>query len=128
MNYLTRRLALASFCLFVLCSATRLHAQGTSVTPTTLSFGNQPEGTTSTAQMLTVKNTGTASITVTSVTAPAPFAAGTGCNNKKLAPNGSCSINVTFKPTAPGPATATLTVNFAASVAKQTVPLSGTGT
>jgi MBG domain/Bacterial Ig-like domain (group 2)/Abnormal spindle-like microcephaly-assoc'd, ASPM-SPD-2-Hydin/Kelch motif/Galactose oxidase, central domain len=128
MSRLTRRLVLASVCLLVLGSATDLRAQGTSVTPTTLPFGNVLVGTTSVAQPVTVKNTGTVSITVTSVTAAPPFAAGTACNNRKLAPNGSCTVNVvTFKPTAPGSATAVLTVTFAAPIASQTVSLSGTG-
>ncbi len=123
-----RRLILATVCMLGLGTAPHLRAQGTSVTPTTLNFGNQLVGTTSAAQMVTVKNTGTASITVTSVTAPAPFAAGTACNNKKLAPNGSCIVNVvTFKPTASGSATAMLTVAFAASIASQTVSLNGNG-
>ena len=134
MNCMTRRPALASFCLFVLCSATHLHAQGTSVTPTTLSFGSQLVGTTS-AQMLTVKNTGTASITVTSVTitsvtppppATAPFTAGMNCVTK-IAAGKSCTFNVRFAPTAMGQVSATLKVNFAAPVATQTASLSGTG-
>jgi len=127
MSGLTRRLALASFCLMLLSSATQLHAQGTSVSPSSINFGNELVGTTSGAQMVTVKNTGTTSVTITSVTAPSPFSAGTACNSKKLAPNATCSFNVTFKPTAPGLATGTLTVAFAAPIASQTVSLSGTG-
>jgi hypothetical protein len=127
MSGLTRRLALASFCLLLLSSATQLHAQGTSVSPSNVNFGNQLVGTTSSAQTVTVTNTGTTSVTITSVTAPSPFSAGTACNSKKLAPNATCSFNVTFKPTAPGLATGTLTVAFAAPIASQSVSLSGTG-
>ena len=123
----TRRLALVTFCLLLLGSATQLHAQGTTVSPSSINFGNQLVGTTSPATAVTVKNTGTTSITVTSVTAPSPFSAGTACNSKKLAPNATCSFNVTFKPMAPGFATGTLTVAFAAPIASQTVSLSGTG-
>ena len=123
----TRRLALVTFCLLLLGSATQLHAQGTTVSRSSIDFGNQLVGTTSPATALTVTNTGTTSITVTSVTAPSPFSAGTACNSKKLAPNATCSFNVTFKPMAPGFATGTLTVAFAAPIASQTVSLSGTG-
>jgi hypothetical protein len=48
--------------------------------------------------------------------------------DSSVAVNGSCTIHVTFSPTAPGSRSATLTVNDNASGSPQTVSLSGTGT
>jgi MBG domain/Putative Ig domain/Abnormal spindle-like microcephaly-assoc'd, ASPM-SPD-2-Hydin/Galactose oxidase, central domain len=129
MKAIARLLGWSTFSLplLVLGLAPQLHAQGTSVSPSSINFGNQLVGTTSAAQMVTVKNTGTTAVTITSATAPAPFAVGANCNGRKLSANASCTFNVTFKPTASGAASATLTVAFASPVASQTVSLSGTG-
>jgi hypothetical protein len=127
MSNLMRRLAPISFFALLAGLGPQLYAQGTSVSPSSILFGNQLVGTTSPPEKVTVKNTGTTAVTITSVTAPSPFAAGTACNNKTLAANAMCTFNVTFKPTASGPASATLTVSFAAPTASQTVSLSGTG-
>jgi MBG domain-containing protein/HYDIN/CFA65/VesB family protein/centrosomal CEP192-like protein len=136
MSSLMRRLTPISFCLLFMALVPLLpaHAQGTSVTPTTISFGNQLVGTTSAPQMVTVKNTGITAVTVTSVTivsvtppppATAPFTALTNC--AKIAAGKSCTFNVKFAPTAMGQVTAKLTINFASPVAAQTVSLGGTG-
>ena len=44
-----------------------------SVTPSVLYFNNQPQGTTSAAQAVTIKNTGTSSFNIESIAAAAPF-------------------------------------------------------
>jgi len=103
-----------------------VHAQGTSVTPTTLNFGNQLVGTQrcSAGDREKYRNH---HCNNHDATAPAPFAAGANCNGRKLSAGSSCMFNVTFKPTAPGAAAATLAVAFAAPLASQAVSLSGTG-
>src|ERR1700731_2149940 len=129
MKAIARLLGWSTFSLplLVLGLAPQLHAQGTSVSPSSVNFGDQLVGTTSAPQKVTVKNTSNTSVTMTNATAPAPFSAGTACNNKTLAAGAMCSFNMTFKPTASGSAAATLTVSFASPVAAQTVSLSGTG-
>ena len=78
-----------------------------SVTPATdLAFGNQNTGTTSTAQAITVSNTGTLPLVVSGVTVTGTDAASftatpvAGCAS--MAPGASCTVNVTFAPTTAG--------------------------
>ncbi len=96
-------------------------------TPTTLSFGNQAVGSTSAAQSVTVKNTGTVAATVSSISAAAPFAQTNTCGTS-VAAGATCTVSVTFKPTANGAASTNLTIVSNASDPTLTVGLSGTGT
>jgi sugar lactone lactonase YvrE len=94
------------------------------VTPASLSFSSQVEGTTSNAKRVTVQNTGTGPMQVTSVTATAPFSQTNTCN-VSIAPGFSCTVSVTFAPIAVGSASGTLTITDNAGT--QTVPPSGNG-
>jgi hypothetical protein len=103
-----------------------------SLSPTSLSFGSITVGSTA-IQTLTIKNTGsvavtftTGGITLTGANAAA-FSKTTTCGSS-LVVGGSCSITLTFKPTAAGSDVATLSIADNASGAPQTVPLSGSGT
>src|SRR5437660_414005 len=96
-------------------------------------FGNQNVGTTGAAQAVTLSNpTGTA-LTITSIgftgTNPGDFGQTNNCplSPSTLAANGTCTINVTFTPTATGSRSATLTVTDNASNSPQTAGVSGTG-
>jgi hypothetical protein len=102
------------------------------VTPTSLAFGNQATGTTSTAQALTLHNTGTGSLTTIAVAVTAPFSrpagvAGGTCGTI-LAAAATCTINVVFSPTAAGAATGTATITGSVTVSGSPVSLTGTGT
>jgi hypothetical protein len=77
-----------------------------------LNFGSQTTGTTSSAQTITVTNTGTATLTITGVAATGDFAA-SGCVTS-LAAGASCTLSVTFTPSAAGSRRGT--VAFAANV------------
>jgi subtilisin family serine protease len=104
-----------------------------SLSPPNLSFGDQVVSTTSSAQPLTVTNTGTATLTISSVSVvganPGDFAkASDGCSGVNVAPNNNCVISVTFRPTVEGPRSATLSISNNASGSPHTLPLSGTGT
>ena len=95
-----------------------------------VSFGAQVTNTSS-AQMLTVSNTGNAPLTISSINVSgglgsAQFTSTTTCP-ASLAPGGSCVITVTFLPTSTGAKAATLNVNVLAPATSQHVPLSGTG-
>ena len=97
--------------------------------PTSLSFADQEVSTTSPAQTVTLTNAGTAPLTLASLTTSGDFAHTHDCplDPATLAAGASCSIAITFTPTAPGPHSGTLTVTDDAPDSPQTLPLSGTG-
>ena len=102
-----------------------------SFTPPSISFPNQQVGTTSGPQTLTLANTGTAPLTISSI---APTGTNAGdfqlINNNcitTVAPNVTCTLQVTFTPTGVGPRSASLTFTDNAPNSPQSVPLSGTG-
>ncbi len=98
---------------------------------TSLTFSAQATGTSSAAKIVTVKNTGTASLTVSGIAItgadPGDFAKTTTCG-ASLAAGATCTISVTFKPTATGARSATLGITDNASGSPQGVALSGVGT
>ena len=98
---------------------------GVNASPTALTFGPQVTGTTSAAQSVTVSNPTSAAASVSSISASGPFAQTNNCGSS-IAANGSCTVNVTFSPTATGTSTGSLTVN--AGGVTSTVSLTGTGT
>jgi len=88
-------------------------------------------GTTSTAQTLTLHNTGGSTLTGITVAVTAPFArpaavAGGTCG-ATLAAAATCTINVVFSPTVLGPATGSATIAASVAVTGSPVTLSGTG-
>jgi hypothetical protein len=102
-----------------------------SLSPTSLAFGNQPVGTPSTAQTVTLSNTGSAALSITSValtgTNAGDFAQTNTCGSS-VAAGGNCAITVTFTPAATGSRTASVSITDNASGSPQTASLSGTGT
>ncbi len=105
-------------------------------TPSALAFGSVRNGTTSTAQFVTVTNTGSALLTGISATFPAgsPFARanGIGSCGLTLNPGQNCRIYVTFHPVALGAVNSQMTINSsdasADAAVDRVVSLSGTGT
>jgi hypothetical protein len=97
------------------------------VSPTSLAFGSVLDGTTSAAQTLTVSNTGGAAFTGINVVVTAPFSRAGGTCGATLAAGNTCTINVTFTPTAPGAATGTATITGNVTVTGSPVTLAGTG-
>ncbi len=98
---------------------------GVNASPTALTFGPQVTGTSSAAQTVTVANPTSAAAAVSSITASGPFAQTNNCGSS-IAANGSCTVNVTFSPTATGTSTGSVTIN--AGGVTSTVSLTGTGT
>jgi len=104
-------------------------AQAT-VMPTTITFAAQKVGTTSGAHNVTLKNNlSTAlSFSVTfSGADPGDFASPSNSCGGSVPAKSTCTIGVTFTPTATGTRTATLDVNDSANNSPQTVSLTGTG-
>jgi hypothetical protein len=99
-------------------------APAVSLSPTALSFGDQATGTTSAAQQLSVTNSGTGPLILSSIQTSNQFAATNTCG-ASVAPAGSCTIQVTFTPSASGTQTGTLTITDNASDSPQIVALAG---
>lgn len=99
---------------------------GISVTPSTVSFGSVADGTSST-QIITVKNTGTANLVVSSATASGTGFSVTDFVAQTLTPNSSMTFNAVFAPASPGAASGSVSVATNLSQ-PTTVALSGTGT
>ena len=94
-----------------------------SANPASLSFGRTLVGSAASPQTMTVTNSGTTSATVSGVTVTGDFSQTNNCTS--IAVGGSCSVTVTFKPTASGTRTGTLTVTSNANNSPTTASLSG---
>src|SRR6184192_3155430 len=109
-------------------------APAVGLAPMSLDFGNQLLATTSAPMTITLTNTGTAALTITSFAASGDFAAtSTGASAcptspATLAAGANCTINVTFTPTASGARTGTLSLADNAGGSPQIMTLSGNGT
>jgi centrosomal CEP192-like protein len=104
--------------------------------PASLTFGppNQPVGTSSGPHPITLTNPGNATLTITSIS----ITSGSSDYSQSpphncplspasLAPNSSCTIKVTFRPTVTGTRNGTITITDSAVDSPQTVALTGTG-
>jgi hypothetical protein len=96
--------------------------------PATLSFSSQPEATESAPQLVTVSNSGTVALTISSVTASGDFSETDHCTSAPIAPGASCAVNVSFTPTQTGTRTGVLTVFGNVAGGQLTAALSGMAT
>ncbi|MGA9896841.1 MAG: choice-of-anchor D domain-containing protein [Terriglobales bacterium] len=108
---------------------------GTGVTPLTLSpatmaFGNVAVGTTSAAKTATVTNNQATTLNFTFAASGNYAAVGSGTSpcGTSLAAGKSCTMSVTFAPTANGSINGAVTISDSTIVKQQEVTLSGTGT
>ena len=95
--------------------------------PTALTFAAQAEGTSSSAQDVTLENTGSVALTPTAVGISGDFSESDNCANATVNANASCVIHVTFAPTQTGTRTGQLTVSANIAGGQLTAGLSGTG-
>lgn len=97
---------------------------------TRISFGNQLVGTSSLVQTVSLTNSGTIPLTISSIAVTAPnagdFSQTSNCGGS-LAAGANCSISVTFKPTILGLRSASLTIIDDAAGAPHAATLSGIG-
>ena len=93
---------------------------------TSLAFATQNVGTTSPAQSFTLTYNGTSTLPIASITASGDFAVTNTCG-ASVAAGASCTITVTFTPTATGPRTGQITITESADPSPLVVTLSGTG-
>jgi hypothetical protein len=97
-----------------------------STSPTSLTFASQAVNTSSSPQTVTVTNTGSAAASVSGITTTGDFSQTNTCGTS-IAAGASCTVSVTFKPTASGSRTGNLTITSSAVNSPTTVALSGTG-
>ncbi len=108
-------------------------APAVTLTPSSLSFGSQPVGTTSVAQMTTLTNSGTAPLTIDLVSVTGANAGDFSQTNTcpvtplTLAAGATCTISVKFTPGAAGPRSASITISDDAAGGPHAVPLTGSG-
>ena len=119
----------ASSALTVALTGTGVGVPQVTLSPSSLTFASTNNGSSSAAQVVTLKNTGTGTLTLTSITtggaSPSSFSQTNTCGS--LTAGGSCTVSVTFKPTAAGTLTASLSFADNAKNSPQTVALTGTG-
>lgn len=108
-------------------------APAVTLTPTSLTFAAQAIGTSSAAQSVTVANTGNANLFINSAQTrgadPLDFnEVGDGCSGLTLLPGTSCTMAISFTPTATGTRSGTLIVTDNAPNSPQNVAITGVGT
>jgi hypothetical protein len=91
-----------------------------------LTFSSQIVNTVSGTQTVTLTNTGSAALTISSIAASAEFLQKNACG-ASLAPGAQCTIPAAFKPRAGGLRSGSLTISDNAPGSPQTVALTGTG-
>jgi hypothetical protein len=103
---------------------------GPALAPLNLNFGNQTVGITSASQVSTMTNSTGATLTIASINLTGSnstdFSETNTCGTS-IPAGGSCSITVTFTPSATGARTAVVSITDNAPVSPQTLPLTGTG-
>ena len=101
------------------------------VTPSRLVFDAQPLNTTSTNQVFTIRNTGTADLVFTAFNLQQPasdFAiTSNGCQGTNIPANQYCYIYLTFTPSSTSPSSATLSLTDNDSKSPQVLNISGNG-
>ncbi|HZQ26025.1 MAG TPA: FG-GAP-like repeat-containing protein [Terriglobales bacterium] len=96
--------------------------------PTTpLSFPRRVIKTTSPPQTVTLTNTGSTALTISSISVQGQFLLNTSCRNT-LEPGAICFIKVAFRPTSPGAQTDTVSIHDSASSKPQVIEVKGVGT
>lgn len=110
-----------------------LQGSGTVIelSPLSVNFGDQKVGTMSSSAPITLINLSATAVSISAInitgTDAADFLEANDCS-KSVAGNGSCTINVRFKPTATGARSAALSVMVNGGGSPQTILLYGTGT
>jgi len=104
-------------------------APAVGLSPSSLTFSTVAVGDTSAAKAVTVTNTGSATLDISSITTSGAFAqaASTKPCGSTLAVGQNCKIEVTFTPTQLGANTGTLSIYDNAANSPQAMALSGTG-
>ena len=98
------------------------------LTPSSLGFGPVAAGTSSAVLSSMVTNTGTGTLTISSIASTSAAYTDTTTCGATLAVGASCTVSVTFRPTVTGVQTASVLLTDNAAGSPQSISLSGTGT
>ena len=104
-------------------------APAVTLTATSLAFGNQVPGSSSASKSVTLTNSGSASLSLSSIVLSGEaddFVLSKTCG-ASLAAGASCTISVAFKPVSSGSKTASVAITDNASGSPQPIALTGTG-
>ena len=96
-----------------------------SLSPPGLNFSAQQVGTTSSAQSITLNNTGDGPLAISNVVITGDFSQNNTCGST-VVPSTSCTFGVTFAPTAAGSRSGSLTISDNAAGSPHSVNLTGT--
>ena len=106
-------------------------APAVSLSASSVAFGNEVKGTTSTAKTVTLTNSGNVALSSISIalagTGAADFVESNNCGTS-LAASAKCTITLEFKPASTGSYSASVSIKDNAANSPQTITLSGTGT
>ena len=98
------------------------------VNPVSLVFAAQSSGTASASQIVTVTNTGNATLNISQLAITGDFVETGTCAGAVIAIGASCTVQVRFLPVATGARSGVLTIYGNVAGGQATVPLSGMGT
>ncbi len=107
-------------------SGTGVAAPAVTLSSTSLTFTGQTAGTTSPPQALRLTNSGSATLTISSIATTGDFTEWNNCG-ASLAPGASCKIMVAFAPKLGGVLTGSVSIASNAAGSPQTAGLTGTG-
>jgi len=107
-------------------SGTSVAVSGVTLSPTSLSFTGLYVGTSSAAQSISLTNSGGAALNLTGIVASTDYSQTNTCGSG-LGAGGSCSILVTFTPSAAGARAGTISIASNAVGSPHSASLSGTG-
>jgi hypothetical protein len=96
--------------------------------PAALTFSDQAVATASSPQTITVTNSGSAPLTITGIAVTGDFTETDTCTAAPVAASESCTVQISFLPTATGSRTGLLTVSGNVPGGQATAALSGSGT
>jgi hypothetical protein len=97
-----------------------------SVSPSSVRFSASVVGVSSSAQTITVTNTGSQTLSFSGIGVSGDFTT-TNSACRSVPVGGNCAVQVTFTPTSPGPRTGTVSFSDSAVDSPQTVTLNGSG-
>jgi len=97
-----------------------------SISTHSLNFGSQTVNTRSKPRKVTFNNTGSALLQINTIAATGDFSETNNCSSSLMAET-SCTIEITFQPTATGTRTGTVSISNNASGTPETISLTGTG-
>jgi hypothetical protein len=103
-------------------------SKGLAVSPSFAIFGAQQLGATSQAQTLIVTNTGTVALTLNPITISNNFTESDQCSSVTLQAGASCSISLSFSPTATGMLSGSLVVSDTTGLVSTMATATGQGT